>query len=329
MRGRKVCTLLLILCISISFCGWGNPKKVMLDTELNHIYLSETAEFVITNFTQDHASAVEKYQNQFVRLSGRVVSVDKKGSTLKIAGNNSNEKLIICSCPKAFQEQVKSIKPEDNVVVYGKLTVDRFDKDIRINVDNVTSSKTIGHSLPGLYFAKDGSRQNMNALLQNSLNNGKVKFYVPSGWNEVESKISGDLGTIEGFQYSLNHLTGSSNIYPEMFFVSYFDNSKFLADVVDSAKTSEIEKAIIRNISGEEPTKFPIKEIKTYYGTKYTYYQTTYKDTRMDFKGDGYHVEYVFQPDGDQGIVMYLYVYKEAHHLSDIMFLLRFLSIAG
>lgn len=327
MKGRKVCAILLILCMSFTLCGWGTQKNVMLDTELNRVYLAESAECVISEFTKDHLSAAEKYQNQFVRLTGAVGSVDKKGSTLKIVGNYSDKKVIICSCPRAIQEQVKSLKLGESIAVYGKLTVDRLDKDIRISVECITSGKATAQSSSELYFTKDGNCQNKKVLLQKSLNNGTVKFYVPTGWSEVESKISGDIGTIDGFQYSLNHLTGSCSIYPEMFFVSYFDNGKFLADASDSTKTLEIEKAIIKNISEKEPSKFPTKEIKTYYGAKYTYYKTTYRDTRMDPNGDGYHVEYVFLPDENKGIVLYLYVYKEARHLSDVMFLMRFLSI--
>ena len=39
-------------------------------------------------------------------------------------------------------------------------------------------------------------------------------------------------------------------------------------------------------------------------------------------------MEFVFQPMDTEGIIVYLYVYSDANHVDDIMFLMRLLEIS-
>ena len=108
-------------------------------------------------------------------------------------------------------------------------------------------------------------------------------------------------------------------------FICYFDNKTQLSDYLnDSDEIELIEKAIVENILGSVGT-FPSKEVKTYYGSKYTYYIGSFKSA-FD-TGSGYHTEFIFQEDGEDGIVVMLYVYKETTHISDVLFVSRFLEI--
>ena len=58
---------------------------------------------------------------------------------------------------------------------------------------------------------------------------------------------------------------------------------------------------------------------------EYTYYDGVFKNALET--GTGYHAEFVFQEDSDDGIVMLLYVYKDTKHLGDVLFLSRFLEV--
>ena len=146
-----------------------------------------------------------------------------------------------------------------------------------------------------------------------------------NGENVQFNIIDEKLGTMEGYQYRLNRLDANDSV-PESLFICYFDNQIQLADYLnDAEKTELIEKAIVYNIIAKENFISSKKGVNTYYGSEYDYYLGSYK-TAFDI-GTGYHTEFVFQADGDDGIVVMIYVYKETKHLSDVLFVSRFLKI--
>ena len=179
-----------------------------------------------------------------------------------------------------------------------------------------------------MYYLSDGSSIDKNRMTARTLRNGSVSFRIPAAWKGVEHSIKDEeLGTIEGYQYVLNQLPGNTDTVPESFFVCYFDNENKLANTDDRKETKLIEKAVINNISGEgNADSFRYRDVTTYYGAKYDYYVGSYTDAAA-VVNNGYHVEYIFQRNGDDGLVMYMYVYKNAKHLSDVMLVTRFLEI--
>ena len=47
------------------------------------------------------------------------------------------------------------------------------------------------------------------------LDNGRVEYYIPSFWEEIQHNISQEnLGSIEGYQYVLNQMPGSQDTTP-------------------------------------------------------------------------------------------------------------------
>ena len=52
---------------------------------------------------------------------------------------------------------------------------------------------------------------------------------------------------------------------------------------------------------------------------EYHYYQEEYTSEG----GQSYRAEFIFQPDGTNGFIVYLYVYLEKDHLDDVMIFLR------
>ena len=171
----------------------------------------------------------------------------------------------------------------------------------------------------------DGSSFDKRNANKVTLHNGDVEYYIPAAWTSEDIQfniIDEELGTMEGYQYRLNKLEANDS-YPESLFICYFDNKTQLADYLNDAEETElIEKAIVYNIIGEKNIKSSKKGLDTYYGSEYDYYLGSYTA-----KFHGYNTEFIFQADGEDGIVVMLYVYKETKHLSDVLFVSRFLKI--
>ena len=137
----------------------------------------------------------------------------------------------------------------------------------------------------------------------------------------VPNIVLSGLGTMEGYQYCLNEID-SQSVQPESLFVCYFENDKHLLRTSDKSETDLIERAIVKNILKKDPGASLTKK-QTYYGTGYHYFQDAYRTAL----GQNYHAEFVFQPDGTRGMVVYLYVYREKAHLDQVMLTMRLLTV--
>jgi len=326
MKKCRLISILLIVPMLIVLCGFSGNVTVIADTNNNHVYEYVTADSMLLDFSNNIESAEKKYKGNYYVISGKVETVSKKGDTIKVYGTSVTDNRIIGSCSKSLRAEALKYSSGADIYVFGKISVDPIDKEIHISVEKFAS--ITGAVKAGTFFQLDGSSVNKNSMGSKTLNNGRVSYYIPPEWEEVEHSIQADeIGTIEGYQYVLNKLPGNKDTVPESFFVCYFDNASKLESTDDKKETVLIEKAIINNISGEgKGDSARTKDVTTYYGTKYNYYVGSYTDI-LDAGNNGYHVEYIFQKDGDKGLVMYLYVYKEAKHLSDVMFVTRFLTI--
>ncbi len=333
MNKRKILTVISAFYIAFLLCGagWFNRTKVVIDTEKNRVYQYCTVDTLISAFTQDDKEARKTYKDNMVLLAGKVSSIGKNGKDLVLTGITSSDMTVKCSYDKELRTVASDYGIGDSVALYGKITVDAIDKDIHLKAEKIMDMPPVITSNE-MFYLLDGSsfdKRNANKI---TLHNGDVEYYIPASWasEDIQSNITDEkLGTMEGYQYRLNRLEVNDSD-PESLFICYFDNQKQLADYLnDSEETELIEKAIVDNILGDVGS-FPSKEVDTYYGSEYDYYLGSYKkksDTVGIKSGSGYHVEFIFQADGKEGIVVMLYVYKETKHLSDIMFVSRFLEI--
>lgn len=326
MVRKKILSVILALSAGMVLCGagWFESTRVVIDTENNHVYKYYTADEIISEFVKDYKAAKEIYQKEYVLLSGKVSEIGKDGKNIVLSGTTETGLTITCSCDKELRSLALSYESGDSVGLYGQLIVNGLKKEIRLNAEKIQPPPAVMSK--DMYYLLDGASFNKANAKKVTLNSNRVEYYIPSSWNRVEHSILEEgLGSIEGYQYVLNQITGSSDSVPESLFVCYFDNKLQLADYLnDSDETELIEKAIVENILGDAG-KFPSKKVKTYYGSEYTYYSGAYKNILE--AGTGYHTEFVFQADGEEGIVLILYVYKNTKHISDIMFLTRFLKI--
>lgn len=316
----KLLALLLVPLFVAGLCGFVFPKPdIAVDTERDHVYLHITVETLLDEFSENSKNAKEKYKDKYLLVSGVFESANTKGFSI-ININSKNYDSIDCTFIKNLKLDVSDHSFKDKVAVYGRCRyssgkVKLVDVEKIIDAPSVRTSET--------YFTLDGTSLDKSAALERTLNDGKVKFYIPEKWKDIEVNISEEgIGSIDGYQYVLNKTRGSSDAEPESLFVCYLGADK-LRHVQDMKNTNGVEKAIIENIEGSVG-KFPACKTTTYYGAKYQYYQGKYNDKTEI--GKGYRTEYIFQKDGDNGIIMFLYLYREEKHLSDVLIAARLLE---
>jgi len=327
MRKKKVLAVLLAIfaCISLCGAGWFGGSKVVVDTENNLVYQYRTADEIVSEFKSNQKAAKSKYNNQPVLLYGKVVSVDKDGKNIVVTGLNNSSLTIECTCEKSLRSTAMAYQPGTRVTMYGSIVVGILSGDLYFTVDKITQLPESALS-SDMYYLLDGTAYNRQNATKVTLNNGDVEYYIPSTWDNEKIRHSikdENLGTMEGYQYVLNKLSPTDPV-PESLFVCYFDNNAQLAYAGDSDNPKLIEKAIVENILGNVGI-FPTKRVSTYYGAEYNYYDGVFKNALE--AGEGYRTEFIFQADGEDGIVVVLYVYREARHVKDVLFLTRFLEV--
>ena len=327
MNKKRITAIIMALCVCLSFCGagWFDGTKVMVDTENNKVYQYRTADEIVSEFAANSKAAKTKYNNQPVLLYGQVVSVDKDGKNLTVTGLSNTSLTLECTCERSLRSTAKTYQAGTKVALYGSIVVGLFTGDVYFTVDKFTALPASALS-NDMYYLKDGTEYNKRNATKVTLNNGGVEYYIPSTWanEKIQHSVKDEnLGTMEGYQYVLNKLNPADPV-PESLFVCYFDNNSQLAFAGDSDETKLIEKAIVENILGNVGI-FPTKRVMTYYGEEYNYYDGVFKNALE--AGDGYRCEFIFRADGEDGIVVVLYVYREAKHLKDVLFLTRFLEV--
>lgn len=327
MKKKRMTAILMTLCICLSFigAGWFDGAKVTVDTESNMVYQYRTADEIVSDFKAAPKAAKAKYNGQPVLLYGTVVSVGKDGKNIVVTGLSNTSLTIECICDKGLRSTAKTYQRGTKVALYGSMEVGLITGDLYLTTDKITALPETALS-SDMYYLLDGTEYNKKNSTRVTLHNGAVEYYIPSAWANEKIRHSvkdENLGTMEGYQYVLNKLNPADPV-PESLFVCYFDNSTQLAFAGDSDETKLIEKAIVENILGNVGI-FPTKKTTTYYGAEYNYYDGVYKNPLE--AGEGYRCEFIFQADGEDGIVVVLYVYREAKHLKDVLFLTRFLEV--
>lgn len=325
-KKKSIVFVLLMVVIASQLCGFTFfNASVAIDTEKNHVYKYLTVDSVNADFAKDEKQASSKYNNNYYLLSGTISSMTEKGDSFTLKGINPTEE-VECSCKKNIRSSVLGYADyKDTVAVYGEMKVDLIDKERHLEVEKVVKAPTAIKSAD-TYFSFNGDTFDVSTGTKRTLANGRVEYFIPSKWKGIEhSIIDENLGIMEGYQYVLNKTSGEKQAEPESLFICYFDK-KLLKESDDIKELKDVEKLIISNIEGDVG-RFPAKEQTSYYGVNYKYYLGSYKDA-LD-AGKGYRTEYVFQEDKGNGIVMFLYVYREPNYLSDVMFVTRFLTISS
>lgn len=332
MRQRmKISVVFILVSVTMILCGWLFKKKeFVLDTEKRILYQHSSVNQIIADMEKNSDTAKEKYDDGYYAVSGEISDISKNKKTLFIGtANDGDTTSIECTASdKALIEKIEALKNGENVKVYGKVKVSSFRNNVSMEIAQITSVEASVAS-ETMYSYIDGKTYDSSNMVTRNLADGKVKYYIPRNWIKVEKDIiNSKLGNMEGYQYTLNEISGELAVEPESIFVCYFDSKTKLKDRSQKSKTKEIRKTIIDNIlqiDGKGIKAGEIKEKKSYYGTDYYYYDGAYTDKQEQ----GHHVEFVFQENANDGMIVYLYVYKEENlnHMDDILCVMRCLEI--
>ena len=323
-RIKKGCTVLFVILMCLPLCSfiWANSGYA-IDTEKNHVYSYMTAKDLTAQVNADERSAYSYYDDRYLLLSGEFEQI-KPNNGFTILVGDGNYTSVQCQIKTNTSIDLNKYGFRDKIAVYGKCNIDTvFHKVSLTEVEKIISVPSV--KSPDTYFTLDGTNMDRTSSLQRTLHGGRIKYYIPSYWEKVEADIQGNgLGNIEGYQYVLNRSNGSKDTIPESLFVCYFDCKTQLTDRpdIDLFNKKNIEKLIIRNINGDA-SSLSDKTINTYYGAVYDYYLCRYSDP---INLDGYRTEYIFQQYGNEGLVMYMYLYREPKHISDIILVTRLLE---
>lgn len=327
----KISVVFILVSVTMILCGWLFEKKeFVLDAEKRILYQHCSVNQIITDIEKNSDAAKEKYDDGYYAVSGKISAVSKNKKSLFI-GTADGEEVTSIECTtsdKALIEEIKSLKIGENVRVYGKVKIFSFHDGASMETEQIASTEALA-TPETAYSYIDGKTYDISNMVARNLAGGKVKYYIPHNWTEVEKDIiKTNLGSMEGYQYTLNEISGELAVEPESIFVCYFDSKTKLKNRSQNSKTKEIRKTIIDNIlqiDGKGIKTGEIKEKKSYYGTEYYYYDDAYTDKQEQ----GHHVEFVFQENANDGMIVYLYVYKEENpnHMDDILCVMRCLEI--
>ena len=319
---KRIISVFLMLICCMSLCGAASlfgdiSGEIVMSTENQHIFRYVEAGRLIDLY-YSNLNEAKKYDGSYVLVSGRF----ENGTATTVNIMDSEYQSIVCTFKKG-------ITPDDQsmIAVYGLC---RIGSDgIRIvDAEKISSPPSPDKVMSDeVYLALDGSVFDMASAEERSISGGKVKYKISPALAAVESDIKDSgIGYIDGYQYVLNALDNGDNA-AESLFVCWFDKSLLDRESDITKRPKEVEQAIVKNISGSVSVPYPKSWFNqydlTYYRKQYRYYRSKY-NTPLD--GKGYHAEYIFIPKGSEGMIMLLYVYREPVHLSEVMFVARFLG---
>lgn len=320
---KSLCIVItMILCLQL--CAFILPDPgFAIDTEKNHVYSYLTLKELLEAFDRNEIAAQDKYNDQYFLLTGEFEQLKPNDNGFTLMIGNGNFRSIICQIKKGTNINAEAYSFQDQAAVYGKCSISAVFHTIRFtDVEKIGPVPSVRSA--DCYFTLDNTSLDRSAALQRSLNDGKIKYYIPSYWENIEADIrESDLGSIEGYQYVLNDTQGSKNSVPESLFVCYFSKDQLVdRQEIEFTNRKKIEKLIINNINGNS-NAITSGFRTTYYGAAYDYFLCRYTDP---FNFDGYRTEYVFQTYKNEGLIMYMYLYREPKHLSDVMLVTRLLE---
>ncbi len=322
MNGARKIILSLVILLSVITLSGSIIKipEMTLGVDKNIVYQNESAETFLIRSVSNADNAKKVYHNAYYVFYGTIrAKLSDKKFYIGSVSTNTKDTLYCVTSDSEVKKAVADLYVGNTVKVYGKMacgldgkwtmTVHKMEKS---DEDSVSSTA---------YSVLDGTTLDKVKMISRELNGGKVKFWISEKWEGVEKNLVKDgLGSMEGYQYCLNEIDQQS-VQPESFFVCYFSNDKHLLRSGDKKETEGIERAIVKNILKADPGSANLQK-STYYGTTYHYYQSAYKS----LLGQNYHAEFVFQPDGTDGFIVYLYIYREKKHQGECMITMRLLE---
>ena len=323
MFRKKTAVSVMALLLCVLLCGSiFKQSEMALNVEKSIVYQNDTMETFLIRSKSNSNMALKTYHNSYYVFLGilRAKMTGNKKIYLGSLTSYTTDTLYCVAANDDVQAQIADLMVGNTVKAYGKMTYE-LNGTWTLTVDKIEKSSDTS-VVSTAYSTVSGMTIDQQKMISRELGKGKVKYWIPADWESVEKDlIKTKLGTMEGYQYCLNEIKNQS-VQPESLFVCYFDNEKQLLRSGDKNETELIERAIVKNILKEDPGAASLRKT-TYYGAEYHYYQSAYK-TEL---GQNYHAEFVFQPIGTEGFVVYLYVYREKAHLDECLITMRLTEV--
>jgi len=336
-----LCTaaLLILLTIAVGNSADAKDRAPKLKDCLQSEYMcyatsvSKLNSGIAANSTQFR----DEYDGRYIVLSGELLvkEISNNKKEIKVEDKSGNSCTVDTSSADA-KKVVGNLTLNQQVTVYGKISVQGWKKDTYVLVANKIAERHAAFADGSYVFASDETQRAYKGVLVDDLTSDKtVSFYVPDGWDNqyVKSELvhhEGGKDRTIGHQFFLNAISPQNTEYSEIFYIFYFNYDTYLATIPDNLSDGNkkaIEERIINNILQGSGTnsKIKIETIKDANGSKIDYCSTIYSSTNGE-----YRLEFLFRPD-QKGITCMLYLYypddSAVRHVRDTAFLIETMQI--
>ena len=312
MKKRRIAGFLILAVLLLT--GFAFASTVTLDPEKNRIFQDASISEMLDTLSTNEPLAKEQYDNQYLAIVGQIGEISGNGKTVTLissANETSGKRSIRCTFQEeSLRAQVLTFSTGDTVRVYGLTVISVLPSKsysvIGRGIEKSTAASSASPRFRFLYGQPDTEPKEERSFDKD------ISLMIPRRWVAVETV------TKEYHLYRLNELSDSKKAEPEQLYLLYFDNEKYLATMDDRFRTTEIERAIIKNILPKEKIGFGrFPKQRDVYGKTFQYYDTAYGN---------YHAEFAFAPNGEKGIFCMLYIYETSDHVDDILMLMRQLA---
>lgn len=331
MKKLRSRILLLLLCLAVLISAETirvyASSLVVLDVTKNVVYQNIMADTIIARFDDSVSTAKDRYNGGNYAILGKVSGLGKNGRTFRIKAMDGGGSTIECTVNSILSDR-PSLKVGDVVQVYGRVKINSWlENSIEVSVRSysVTTATTTSENL---FSMINGSCIDRNTMLYRKMAQDCFTYRIPESWAGVEYALPEDSG-VKGYQYKLNELTGDG--LAESVFLFYVDK-RLLEDAGDISKPTRVQKAIIRNILGNESILHryvPLLDRDIDMITLTTDYASfaSYSGNYQDPNGVNYRVEFMFLPSDNKGMRCLLYVYQRENHVDDVLLMMRNMDI--
>lgn len=325
-KKRYVLVFLIVFLLAVVSIVSYARSDLALDAAGKAVYQNIEAETILNAYASNVKGAAELFHGKNYVIWGRLSSFTSDYTRLYLTDMDGETGLTLVCTGDGAIEGLKELKSGDKIKVYGQISI-RTWPESSLTLDTLRVEHAVGSPASlDTYNFLDGTSKSRSSMKERAIGDQDFVYYIPDAWTTVEYSLP----NVPGYQYKLNNLSGKGAA--ESLFVFYVDSS-YLEKPGDIDKTTQVQKAIIRNILGNDhlsirpdysflDSDISMSSVKADYCT-FTGYVGWYEDPNHH----NYRVEFLFPPAGEDGVRVLLYVYDTGDHVNDILFMMRMMEI--
>ena len=321
----------LMACVVMPVYATSQTARLRSCLEEECLYEAVSIGFLNSEIKSGGEAFRKVYEDNYYVLSGdvKVESISGNGREMTVK-DSAGEQCTVDISAASVKSVVSTLSVGTGVCVYGKLNVKGFNNDSYVIEARDMATGSASRFTSGTYVYPTGERYD-GKIVDDIALGGKVKYHLPQTWDREYVTTPLTNNGINGHQYFLNAVEPVNTVYPEIFYIFWFDKETYLEkppkDATDG-DNKDIEEAIVRNIiqNFDENYKLKVEDFINANGTRFHYCSLTYRAA----DGNDYRLEFIFKPKRD-GIVCTLYLYypreTEVRHVRDVAYLLETMMI--